>query len=280
MSTFPTPDGVSVTVNLPVGDLLLIASDRSDTVVSPHGTDPSMVRVHYEDHRLVVDGPSPRNGWAGWLGFGESIQVRIDVPEGATVNGVALEGGLRSVGRLGACTFRTDCGEIVLDATGPLNLTTDSGDISVRQVTGHAEVTSDSGVVQIHRIDGSAGISNAYGETTIGEVTGDLRLRGSDADVLIDRTHGNVDVYTGSGDIRVAEVVGGAVSATSDCGSIDICVPEGAVAALDLRAPKGHVRNPFQESEPDSPFGEHIKVHAHSHCGDVSLTRFKSKPNR
>ncbi|MFF0226414.1 DUF4097 domain-containing protein [Streptomyces sp. NPDC004629] len=245
----------------------------------PHGTDdPSQVRVRYEDGRLVVDGPQARNGWTSWLGFGESIEVRIDVPEGATVNGVALEGGLRGVGRLGACTFRTDCGEIVLDRTGPLNLTTDSGDISVQQVTGRAEVTSDSGVVQIRRIDGSAGITSEYGETEIGEVTGDLRLRGRDADLLVGRAHGSVDVYSDSGDIRVAEAVGGSVSAASDSGNIEICIPEDADAVLDLRAPKGNMRNSLGESRAGSSPDRSIEVQAHTHYGDVSVSRFKPKP--
>ncbi|WP_416957411.1 DUF4097 family beta strand repeat-containing protein [Streptomyces sp. Agncl-13] len=279
MPTFPTPDGVLVTVNLPVGDLLIIASDRSDTEVVPHGLDdPSSLRVRYEDRRLVVDGPPARNSWTSWLGFGESIQVRIDVPEGATVNGVVLEGGLRGVGRLGECTFRTDCGEIALDRTGPLKLTTDSGDISVKEITGHAEVTSDSGVVQIRRIDGSAGITSEYGETEIGEVTGDLRLHGRDADLLIGRTHGVVDAYSDSGDIRVAEVVGGSVSAASDSGNIEISLPEDADAVLDLRAPKGTVHDSPREGRADNSLGRSIAVQAQSHSGDVSITRFKPKP--
>ncbi|MFJ1561532.1 DUF4097 family beta strand repeat-containing protein [Streptomyces mirabilis] len=278
MSTFSTPDGVCVTVNLPVGDLLLVASKRSDTVVVPHGTDdPSAVRVRYEDRRLVVDGPPARNSWTSWLGFGESIEVRIEVPEGATVNGVALEGGLRGVGRLGECTFRTDCGEISLDRTGPLNLTTDSGDVSVKEVTGRAEVTSNSGVIQIRRIDGSAGITSEYGETEIGEVTGDLRLHGRDADLSVGRTHGSVDAYSDSGDIRVAEAVGSSVSAASDSGSIEICIPEDADAVLDLRAPEGNVHRSLRENGTGGSLGRGIEVQAHSHYGDVSVRRFKPK---
>ncbi|MFG3496689.1 DUF4097 family beta strand repeat-containing protein [Streptomyces sp. NPDC047886] len=197
MRSFSTPDGVSITVSLPVGDLLVLASDRSETVVSTTGIDdPSRVRISHQGDRLAIDGPPPRETWASWLGFGESIRVRIGLPEGSRVNAVVLEGDVRGVGRLGACTFRTDGGEIALDETGPLTVTTDSGDVSVRRVVGSVEVTSDSGVIRIRRIDGSADITNEYGETEIGEVTGDLRLRGRDADFVAAHAHRDVDGHT------------------------------------------------------------------------------------
>ena len=280
MPTFSTPGGVSVTVNLPAGDLLLVASDRTDTVVLPHaGDDDSAgLRVSYADGRLVVDGPQPRNGFASWLGFGESFEARIDLPEGSNVRGVALEGGFRSMGRLGACTFRTDYGEIFLDETGPLTVTTDSGDIAVRQVTGDAEVTSDSGVIQIQRIDGSATITNEYGETEIREITGVLRARGRDSDLLVGRTHGDVEAFSESGDIRIAEVTRGTVDTTSDSGNIDISVPEDATVAVDLESPNGRVRNSVPRSGTAGKPDRSITVRARSHQGDVTLTPLRPRP--
>ncbi|MFC8360818.1 DUF4097 domain-containing protein [Streptomyces griseorubiginosus] len=275
MPSFSTPGGVSVTVNLPVGDLLVLASDRSETVVSTTGmNDPSQIRVSYQDRQLVIDGPQPRESWSSWLGFGESIRVRIDLPEGSTVKAVVLEGEVRGVGRLGACTFRTDGGEIVLDETGPLTVTTDSGDVSVRRVAGRAEVTSDSGVVQIEHVDGSVGITNQYGETEIGEVTGDLLLRGHDADLVVGHARRSVNAYTESGDIRIDKAEGETVNATSDSGSIEINIPEDVTATLDLDSRQGHVHNsPGLETGNSST--ERITLSARSKSGDISIGRFR-----
>ncbi|MBT2418904.1 DUF4097 family beta strand repeat protein [Streptomyces sp. ISL-22] len=280
MPTFSTPGGVSVTVNLPIGDLLLVASDRTDTVVQPHaGEDDSAgLRVSYADGRLVVDGPQPRNGFASWLGFGESITARIDLPEGSCVRGVALEGGFRSMGRLGECTFRTDYGEIVLDETGPLTVTTDSGDIAVRHVVGDAEVTSDSGVIQIKKIHGSATVTNEYGETEIGEITGVLHVHGRDSDILVGRTHGDIEAYSESGDIRISEAARGTVNTMSDSGSIEISVPQDAAVAVDLESPNGRVRNLLDRSETAGQPDRSITVRARSHHGDITITPFRPRP--
>ncbi|MEU4951974.1 DUF4097 domain-containing protein [Streptomyces lavendulae] len=279
MPSFSTPDGVSVTVNLPVGDLLVLASDRSETVVSSTGLDdPSQIRLSHEDGRLVIDGPQPREGWDSWLGFGESIRVRIDLPDGSAVKAVVLEGEVRGVGRLGACTFRTDGGEIALDETGPLTITTDSGDISVRGVAGRAEVTSDSGVVQIHRIDGSAGITNEYGETEIAEVTGDLRIRGRDADLMVGHAHRSVDAYTESGDIRIKKACGESVNTTSGSGSIEVNIPEGVAATLDLDSQRGQVRDSHRETGNSS--ADAVTVTARSESGDITIGRFRPTAGR
>ena len=48
----------------------------------------------------------------------------------------------RGEGRLGECRFKTATGDIRLDETGPLHLTTGAGSVTVDRAAGHAEVTS------------------------------------------------------------------------------------------------------------------------------------------
>ncbi|MFE2971064.1 DUF4097 family beta strand repeat-containing protein [Streptomyces sp. NPDC059340] len=282
MPTFSTPRGVSVTVKLPIGDLLLVASDRPDTVVLPHTRegDAAGFRVSYLDGNLIVHGPGPAYDSTSWLSFGESVKARIDLPEGSTVRGVALEGGFRSTGRLGACTFRTDYGEVVLDETGPLTVTTDSGDIAIRHVTGHAQVTSDSGVIQIQKIEGSATVTNEYGETEIGEITGALQLYGCDSDNRVGRTHGGAEIFSESGDIRIIEVTSGKVTTMSDSGNIEIGISRNTTAALDLKSVNGQVRNAFDQGPADGQVERGVTVQARSHHGDISITPARPRPDR
>ncbi|MGW3334679.1 DUF4097 family beta strand repeat-containing protein [Streptomyces rubiginosohelvolus] len=271
MPTFWTPDGVTVSVNLPIGDVLFVASDRTDTVVLARAGDDvtAELRVSYADGRLFVDGPLPSDALTGWLGLEDSIEARIDLPEGSTVLGVASEGGFRGTGRLGACTLRTDCGEIVLEETGPLTAVTDSGDIAVDRVGGDADVTSGSGVIQIRRIDGRATVHNEYGETEIGEITGELVVRGHDSDLLVGRAHGDVRAFSESGDIRIVEAVRGTVETHSDSGDIEISVPRNTAVTVDLRAPNGRERDTVGRATDPA-----LTIGAHSAQGDVTVMSF------
>ena len=91
MPTFETPEPISVTVELLVGDLRVVASDRTDTVVEVLPSNPAKkadveaaagTRVEYASGMLLIKAPSR------WLQYSfrgagnESVDVRIDVPAG------------------------------------------------------------------------------------------------------------------------------------------------------------------------------------------------------
>src|ERR687897_902184 len=83
MTTFDTPEPISVTLEVGVGDIRIVASDRTDTVVDVRPSDPAkksdvtaaeLTRVEYAEGRLLVGAPK---GWRQWSfrGGGESIDV-------------------------------------------------------------------------------------------------------------------------------------------------------------------------------------------------------------
>src|SRR5580692_972386 len=97
MPTFDTPEPISVSLELAVGDIRIAATDRDDTVVEVRPSDPAkkadvtaaeQTRVEYVDGRLLVKAPK---GWRqySWRGGGESIDVEIAVPAGSRVDGDA-----------------------------------------------------------------------------------------------------------------------------------------------------------------------------------------------
>src|SRR2546425_479889 len=93
MTTFDTPEPISITVELGVGAVWISATDRTDTVVDVQPSDPGaksdvtaaeQTRMEFSNGRLLVRGP------AGWRKWGprrgrESIEVRIDLPVGSQV---------------------------------------------------------------------------------------------------------------------------------------------------------------------------------------------------
>ena len=91
MPTFDTPEPISVTVELGVGDLQIAASDRADTVVEVEPSDPAKpsdvaaaakTTVEYANGVLRIKAPK---GWRrySFRGGAESIDVRIQLPTGS-----------------------------------------------------------------------------------------------------------------------------------------------------------------------------------------------------
>ena len=110
MPTFDTPEPISVTLEVGVGDIRIVASDRTDTIVDVRPSDPAkksdvtaaeLTRVEYANGRLLVKAPK---GWRQWSlrRGGESIDVEIGLPAGSQVVGESGVAGLRCTGRIGA----------------------------------------------------------------------------------------------------------------------------------------------------------------------------------
>ena len=87
MPTFHTPEPISVTVELGVGNLRIVASDRTDTMVEVRPSDAAkkadvtaaeQTRVEYAGGRLLIKAPK---SWRQltWRGGGESIDVQVEL---------------------------------------------------------------------------------------------------------------------------------------------------------------------------------------------------------
>jgi len=281
MPTFDTHEPISVTVELGVGDLRIVASDRTDTVVEVRPTDSAnksdvtaaqQTRVEYATGRLLIKAPK------GWKQYtfrrgGESIDVQIDLPAGSDVRGQAAVAALHCTGRLGECHFKTSAGDIQVAQAGPVQLTTVVGDITVEQAVGDVELTTGSGAVRIDSIDGTAVVKNSNGDTWIGEVTGDLRVNGANGKIVVEQALATVAAKTANGDVRLSEVTRGAVLAQTARGKVDIGIRNGVTAWLDLDTRFGHVTSDLDAAErPEAGEGA-VEVRARSSFGDITIRR-------
>jgi DUF4097 and DUF4098 domain-containing protein YvlB len=282
MPVFDTPEPISVTVELGVGDIRIVASDRADTIVEVRPSDETKksdvtaaerTRVEYAGGRLLIKGPknwrqfSPRGG-------GESIDVQIELPAGSHVQGSSGVAAFHSTGRLGEVHVTIGMGDIHVDQGGdPVELKTGYGDITVGTVGGHATVTTASGAVRISSIDGTAVVKNANGDTWIGEVTGDLRVHAANGKIIVDKAHSTVDAKTANGDVRLGEVAHGAVRAETALGKVDVGISEGVTAWLDLNTRFGQVQNELDATERPDAGKDTVEVRAHSSFGDITIRR-------
>jgi DUF4097 and DUF4098 domain-containing protein YvlB len=290
MYTFDTPEPILVTVELSVGDVRIVASDRTDTQVEVRPSDSrrkgdvaaaQQTRVEYAGGLLLVKAPK---GWKQpFWGGRESIDVQIDLPSGSRVHGEAAVATVRCTGRLGECQLKTSAGDIHIARAGSVQLKTSAGDINVEQAAGDAEVTTSSGSVRLNRIDGRGVIKNSNGSTWIGEVTGDLRANASNGSIVVDRALATVAAKTANGDIRLDEVTRGAILAETARGRVDIGVVDGVAAWLDLKTSFGRVTNSLDSAAKPEPGEATVEVRARTAFGDITISRseaFGAKGNR
>ncbi len=281
MPTFETPEPISVTVELGVGDIRIAASDRTDTIVDVGPSDPAkkgdasaaeQTHVAFAKGRLLVKAPKGWRQLTPW-GGGESIDVQIELPSGSRVWGDAGVAALRCSGRIGDCRYRTGVGDIQVDETGRVELKTGAGDITLDRVEGTAEVTTGSGAVGIASIDGAAVVRNRNGDTWIGEVAGDARVNAANGTISIDLAHAGVAAKTAKGHVRLGEVERGAVVAQSAFGTIEVGVRPGVAAWLDLDTKFGSVHHDLDAAERPEPGEDAVEIHASTSYGDVTIHR-------
>jgi Toastrack DUF4097 len=281
MPTFDTPEPISVTVELGVGDLRIVASDRADTTVEVRPSDPAkksdvtaaeQTRVEYAGGRLLIKAPK---GWRQYTfrGGGESIDVPVELPAGSHLRGDAGVAALHCMGRLSECRYRTGVGDIQLDQVGPVQLKTGAGDINLRRVGGDAELTTGSGAARVDSIGGAAVVKNSNGDTWIGEVTGDLRVHAANGKISVDQAHATVAAKSANGDVRLGEVARGAVLAQTGLGKVEIGIRDGVAAWLDLDTRFGKLHNDLEAVEHPEPDEDAVEVRARTALGDITIHR-------
>jgi hypothetical protein len=288
MPTFDTPEPISVTVELGVGDLRIVASDRTDTTVEvrpsdaakkPDVTAAEHTLVEYAGGRLLIKAPK---SWRQhtFRGGGESIDVQIELPAGSHLRGDTGVAALRCQGRLGECRYKTGAGDIQLDQTAAVQLRTGVGDLTLEQADGDAELSTGSGSVRIDHIDGAAVVKNSNGDTWIGQVTGNLQVNAANGRISVDRASEAVAAKSANGDVRLGEVAHGAVLAQTAFGKVEIGIRDGVAAWLDLNTRYGRVHNDLDAAERPGPGEDAVEIRARTSFGDITINRSVAADSR
>jgi DUF4097 and DUF4098 domain-containing protein YvlB len=280
MPNFETPEPISVTLELGVGDVRITASDRTDTVVEVRPSDEAdesdvtaaqQVRVDYTNGVLRVTGPKARA--FDFSRKTRSVDVSIELPSGSRVSAQMQVGDVRCAGRLGECRLRTSAGNVWLGRTGPLRLDTSAGHVTADGITGSAEISTGSGKVQIGEVEGTAVVKNSNGDTTIDAVTGDVRVRAANGDIRVERAGAGVDAKTSNGSIRLGEVVRGSVVLGTAMGDLEIGIADGTAAWLEVNTGFGSVRNLMGNATRPEEADETVEVRGRTSYGDITIHR-------
>ena len=278
MPNFATPEPISVTVEIGVGEVRITASDRTDTVVEVRPSDEAdesdvqaaqQIRVDYADGTLQITGPKRSFDFSRKT---RSVDVSIELPTGSRLSAHLLMGDLHCAGRLGDCRLRTT-GNIRLERTGPLHLHTGAGHVTAGDITGNAEISTGIGKIQIGGVEGTAVVKNSNGDTTIDAVTGDVRVRNANGEIRIGHAGAGVDAKTSNGGISVGEVVRGSIALGTAAGDLDIGIAEGTAAWLEVNTGYGHVRNLMDKVTQPDETDNTVEVRARTSYGDVTIRR-------
>jgi DUF4097 and DUF4098 domain-containing protein YvlB len=280
MPVYPTPGPIAVTIELSVGDVRLIATDRTDTAVHvrPSNTNDDsdvqaaqQTRVDHTDGTLTIRGPKSRA-----FDFSKktrAVTVLIELPTGSAVHADISAGDVHSTGTLGDCRFKTSVGHFRLDHTGPLRLST-TGHITAETITGDADITTGSGQIHLGHIDGTAQVKNSNGHTAIGTVTGRLRARAANGDIRVERAGAAVDAKTSNGTIRIGQATRDTVTLHTATGDLEIGIAAGTTAWLDLKTGYGRVNNALDTTgQQPQPSDRTVEVRAHTSFGDITVHR-------
>ncbi|MFI6597474.1 DUF4097 family beta strand repeat-containing protein [Nonomuraea sp. NPDC050536] len=282
MPTFDTPEPITAVIELATGNVRVSASDRADTVVQVHPSDPTdstdveaaeNTRIDFAAGRLVVKGPQHKTwSWTSWMSWGGSIEVHVELPSGSRVEATGT-GEFRSDGRLGEARLTSTMGDIWLQETGKLQLKTSHGNISVTRCGGHTDVTTSNGEIDIREIEGTAVVKTANGNITLGRITGDARLNTAYGEITVDSAQAGVGAKTAAGNVRIREVVRGSVLLETGYGNLDLGVRRGTAAWLDVSSQYGDVQVALDEAEGPGDLSDTVEVRARTSYGDIVIHR-------
>jgi hypothetical protein len=280
MPSFDTPEPILAQLEPGVGNVRLVATDRTDTVVEVRPTDEhdasdvraaEQTRVEFSGGTLSVKGPKIR-----LFDFSKetrSIEVTIELPAGSRVEGSTGLGDLHATGTLGACRYKSGTGHFQLDRTGDLHLTTATGNVVVDEVTGNAEISTSSGRVHVGAVAGTGEIKNSNGATTLGAAPGPVRVRAANGDITVEQAENRVDAKTANGAVRVLDAVRGALTLETAMGDIEIGIREGSAAWLDVKTHFGRVANALGASAAPAAATNTIEARANTSFGDITVRR-------
>jgi len=279
MPIFETPEPISVTIQLGVGNVRITASDRADTAVEVRPSDPSdesdvqaatRVRVDYSNGVLQVIAPKARI--FDFSRKTRSVEVSVDLPSGSHVSAEAQVGHLVGTGRLGECKFKTT-GNVRVERTGALRVDTAAGHVTVGAVAGNADIHTGSGKVRIGEVEGSVVVKTSNGDTEVAGVGGDVRVRAANGDICVDRAGAGVDAKTSNGSIRLGEVTRGSVELGTAMGDLEIGVAEGTAAWLEVDTAFGQVHNLLDQTTGPAASDETVEVRGHTAFGGITVRR-------
>lgn len=260
--SFDTPQAIRALIDVGIGDVVVRASDRTATVVEIVPTRPGRrsdedaveaARVRFSDGRLEIRCRKP--GALNLLWRPGSVNITVDLPTGSDLEVTAGAGAIDVTGSLGTVRAKALAGDVRVADAETLEAQSSAGDL-------------DAGRVGI-----SALLKSTAGGVTVDEVEGTARIRASAGEIVVGRSTGEVEATAPYGRVRVREAVSGSLVLTSSYADVEVGIPEGTAARLDVEARHGRIRNDLTATDAPGEAVDRVEVTARTGYGSVVIRR-------
>ncbi|MFI7059612.1 DUF4097 family beta strand repeat-containing protein [Kribbella sp. NPDC050124] len=229
--------------------------------------DENDVIFEVRDGELIVEGPRD-------VRRGPEIQVRIATPATLDARIKTGSGDITSRMPLGTARLGTGSGSITLDRVeGDLGVSTGSGDVRVGHAAGAVRAGTGSGSIDIDEAGDALGLSTGSGDVRIGDAAGRTTVKVGSGDITIERIRDHSVATSGSGDVRVELADGPSVQAETARGDVQIGVPDGVPAYLDLKTVTGRIRCDLEPGEQPAEGERALMLRARTVSGDISVVK-------
>lgn len=280
MQTYDTPAPITAVLDIDAGDVTIVASDRTDTVVRVEPSNAGktadvkaadQTTIEFADGRLTV---RCTKQWSLQSVFGTTgtIAVHIELPSESRVDGKLALGTFRAEGTLGDAAFKTSLGGVFLDETATTTVDTSMGDITVGYVHGRADLSTGTGEVRIGSLDGGGVIKNSNGDTRI-EACENVRISSANGSITVGTARGDVHAKSANGNIRIDDAVEGSLVLETGMGGLDVGVRAGTAAWLDAKTQYGRVDSSLDSADSPTDAGRVVEIRSRTAMGDIVVRR-------
>lgn len=279
---YETPEPIQVVLDmLVVVSLTVTAADTKTTTVSIQAGDPTKkddVRALGEVSVDFVDGVlglriARTLRYYTWFSGSPRLTVDITVPTGSSLDAKLGAGNVETQGVLGFCIARTGAGELRIEQAGRTTLHSGAGSIQAGRIAGPLQVTNGAGSIRVGTLDGEGNVKNTTGNTTFGDVEGPLTVKSTTGNVVIEQLNGSAEIKCAHGEVRIDRVGTGEVKIDGGYGSIEVGVPEGTAAWLDIASRHGQVRNELAAASAPVDTDRTVAITAHADYASITIRR-------
>jgi DUF4097 and DUF4098 domain-containing protein YvlB len=258
---FPLTGAINLNVRVAHGSVHVTTQDelREASVSLEPGAqvDDDKFTVEMRGPTLHVLGPQGGLFDRGWFARRDrsGVDVRITVPTGTAVKIATFTAPVTIDGRVGGA-----------------DLAFGTGDADLREVDGDLRLRFGRGTVRAQIVRGSVHARSGSGNLRLGAVHGDLHAGCGNGDLYADDVRGRTSSRCGSGTAHLGAVHGD-VDLASGSGRVEIGLPAGVSAYLDLHTGSGGVRSDLPVEGNAITANESITIRARTGSGDVRLFR-------
>lgn len=209
LKAFDTPEPVQLLVRTRAGEVRVSAADTDTTRVRVTGEAADTVLIEQSRGRIAVVAPTAR-------GTDPRLHLEVEVPTGSRVGVETGSAGLRVTGSVEAVQAKSGSGDLHVEQTVDVHLTSGSGGVTVDLLTGQGKVSTGSGDVHLGRVETAARAKTGSGDVEIGVPDGvavwtDVRTGSGDVTSAVDgrgapekgAPYVDLRVSTGSGDVAL-----------------------------------------------------------------------------